>query len=64
MVRGGDGQLGEKKELGEKNEKGKRKKEENYIKRGEQGLQNASFWAINSKKIRPACQKLICRGKK
>ncbi len=33
----------------EKNEKGERKKEENYIKKGEKGLLNASFWAINSK---------------
>ena len=41
--------------------KGKEKKEENYIKKGEK---NASFWAINSKKIRPARSKLICRGKK
>ena len=31
--------------------KGKEKKEENYIKKGEKGLKNASFWAINSKKI-------------
>ena len=29
--------------------KGKEKKEENYIKKGEKGLKNASFWAINSK---------------
>ena len=26
------------------------KKEENYIKKGEKALKNASFWAINSKK--------------
>ena len=26
--------------------------EENYIKKGEKGLKNASFWAINSKKFR------------
>ena len=32
-----------------KDEKGERKKEENYIKKGEKGLINASFWAINSK---------------
>jgi len=29
-------------ELGKKNEKGERKKEENYIKKGERGLKNAS----------------------
>ena len=33
-----------------KNEKGERKKEENYTKKGEIGLTNASFWAIISKK--------------
>ena len=38
-------------ELGEKNEKGERRKEENYIKKGEKGHRNASFWAINSKKF-------------
>ena len=27
------------------------KKEENYIKKGEKGLKNASFWAINSKNL-------------
>ena len=45
---GGEWSAGEKK-LGvrEKNEKGERKKEENYIKKGEKGLKNASFWAIN-----------------
>ena len=31
--------------LGKKNEKGERKKEENYIKKGERGLKNASPWA-------------------
>ena len=40
---------------GEKNKKfeleEKMKKEENYIKKGEKGLKNASFLAINSKKI-------------
>ena len=36
---------------GEKNEKGERKKEENYIKKGEKGLKSASFWVINSKKF-------------
>ena len=41
--------------------KGKEKKEENYIKKGGKGLKNASFWAINSKKIAP--RKLIFRGK-
>ena len=30
---------------------GKEKKEENYIKVGEKGLINASFWAINSKNL-------------
>ena len=34
----------EKKKLGVKE-----KKEENYIKKGGNGLKNASFWAINSK---------------
>ena len=33
---------------------GKEKKEENYIKKGEKGLRNTSFWAI---------KKLIFRGK-
>ena len=28
---------------------GERKKEENYIEKEEEGLKNASFWAINSK---------------
>ena len=38
-------------ELGKKYEKGETKKEENYIKKGEKGLKNASFWAKkNSKK--------------
>jgi len=37
-------------ELGKKNEKGERKKEENYIKKGERGLKNASPWAVISKK--------------
>ena len=36
---GGNGQLGNKKiGVGKKNEKGERKKEENYIKKGEKGL--------------------------
>ena len=35
----------------EKNEKGERKKEENYIKKGERGLKNASPWAIISNKF-------------
>ena len=34
-----------------KNEKGERKKEENYIKKGERGLKNASPWAVISKII-------------
>ena len=54
MVRGGgNGQPGKKMKLGvrEKNEKGERKKEENYIKKGERGLKNASPWAVISKKI-------------
>ena len=34
--------------LGEK--KGERKKEENYIKKGERGLKKASPWAVISKK--------------
>ena len=38
MVRGG-GEWS----AGEKNEKGERKKEENYINKGEKGLKNASF---------------------
>ena len=37
--------------LGEKNQKGERNKEENYIKKGEKGLKNAYFWAINSTKF-------------
>ena len=37
--------------VSKKNEKGERKKEENYIKKLERGLKNASFWAIISKKI-------------
>ena len=32
-----------------KYEKGERKKEENYIKKGEKDLKNASFWAVISK---------------
>ena len=46
-VRGGR-TAGEKMKLGvrEKNEKGERKKEENYIKKGERGLKNASPWAV------------------
>ena len=31
----------------EKNEIKERKKEETYIKKGEKGFKNASFWAIN-----------------
>ena len=31
--------------------KGGRKKEENYIKKEGETLKNASFWAINQKKI-------------
>ena len=50
MVRGGGWSAGGKK-LGVrgKNEKWERIKEENYIKKGEKSLKNASFWAINSK---------------
>ena len=50
---GGNGQPGKKMKLGvrEKNEKGERKKEENYIKKGERGLKNVSPWAVISKKI-------------
>ena len=46
-VRGGR-TAGEKMKLGvrEKNEKGEIKKEENYIKKGERNLKNASPWAI------------------
>ena len=47
----GGGMVSWEKKLGNKNEKGKRKKEENYIKKGEKGLKNASYWAINSKKF-------------
>jgi len=36
----------------EKNENGERKREENYIKKGERGLKNACFWAIISNKFR------------
>ena len=35
-----------------KNEKVGRKTEENYIKNGGRDLKNASFWTINTKKIR------------
>ena len=28
------------------------KREENYMKKGEKGLKNASFWVINSKNFR------------
>ena len=56
MVRGGgNGWLGKKnenEELGEKNEKRERKREENYMKKGEKGLKNASFWVINFKNFR------------
>ena len=50
MVRGGGKwQAGEKnRSKGGKMKKGKEKKEENYIQKGEKGLKNASFWAINS----------------
>ena len=50
----------ENEELGKKNKKGERKREENYMKKGEKGLKNASFWVINSKNFR----KLVHRGKK
>ena len=61
--------------MGVGGEKGKIKTEENYIKNGEKGLKNASFWVINSKYFRgegkrvfrpPSrcrCRKLIRRGK-
>ena len=41
---------GEKKngDIRGKNGKGERKTDENYIKNGEKGLKNASFWVINS----------------
>ena len=50
---GGMIRWGKKSKLGvrEKNEKGERKKEENYIKKGEKGLKYASFWAIDSKNL-------------
>ena len=54
MVRGAGVEMiswGKKIEVREKNEKGERKKEGNYIKKGEKGLKNAPFWAINSKKF-------------
>ena len=40
---------GEKKngDIRGKNGKGERKTDENYIKNGEKGLKNASFWVIN-----------------
>ena len=41
-----------------KKEKEKRKKEENYIEKGEKGLKNASFW-VN--KLPPAGKKLISK---
>ena len=52
MVRG-NGQPRKKMILGdgEKNEKGQRKKEGKLHLKREKGLKNASFWAINSKKI-------------
>ena len=40
-------------QLGKQNDKGERKKEENYTKNEGKGLNNAFFWAINSKKFRP-----------
>ena len=54
VMGGGKWPAGEKMKLGVrgKNEKGERKKEENYIKKGERGLKNASPWAIISKKNR------------
>ena len=49
MVRGGEmASRGKKMKLGVK---GERKKEENYIKKGERGLKNASPWAVIPKKI-------------
>ena len=46
---------------GKKIKKGERKKEENYIIKGERGLKNASFYAIISKKCPPPAREL---GKK
>ena len=46
MVRGGG-----KWPAGEKKSKRGKKKEENYIKKGERGLKNASPWVIILKKI-------------
>ena len=47
-----------------KNEKGERKKEENDMKKGEKGLKNAYFWAINSKKIAGVFRTPLPSGKK
>ena len=47
---GGDGRWGKEMKnegLGGKNEKGERKREEKYLKNGEKGIKNASFWVIN-----------------
>ena len=43
--------------------KGERKREENLIKNGEEGLKNASFWVINSRFASPAAN-LFVGGKK
>ena len=66
MVRGwGKWPAGEKIKIrskGKKNEIGERKKEETYIRKGEKGLKNASFWAINSK-IEPPPQTYLSEKK-
>ena len=46
-----------------KKEKEKRKKEENYIRKGEKGLKDAPFWAINSKNFAPPAANLFVGGK-
>ena len=38
-------------ELGKNKKKGKEKRRKITLKKGEKGLKNASFWAINSKKV-------------
>ena len=58
MVRGGEWSAREKNKNQEL-EKGERKKEENYIKKREKGLKNASFWAINSKYFAPPAANLF-----
>ena len=43
--------------------KGKEKRRKITFKKGEKGLQNASFWAINSKYFAPPAANLFVGGK-